>query len=156
MNARRAAALLVCLLATTVAGVAQPRVNPRHMYERMMAIVPIVGQGTPDDPKRPMYAPVAHAATATVGINATNGTSATARTGILGFTYVLSDDGKFALVEFVARDRSAFQSVLADAALPAASVKAFVKGMHQRQDVETAFKALKKDFDFEKFGVRMP
>jgi len=73
------------------------------------------------------------------------------RTGILAFTFVLSDDGQHALVEFVARDRAAFQQILADS-----SVKSFVKGKDKRADVETEFKKYKKDFDFRSFGVRMP
>src|ERR1700687_2257559 len=39
--------------------------------------------------------------------------SAVSRNGIIGFSYVVSDDGLLALVEFVARDRSAFQPILA-------------------------------------------
>src|SRR5579871_184225 len=102
MNAPRAAALLVFLL--TAAGTirAQPRVDPRNMYERVLAIVPLAGAGTTANPQRPMYAPLPTAI------------DPASRTGILGYTYVLSDDGKFALVEYVARDRSAFSAILAD------------------------------------------
>ena len=128
----------MCLLAGGSA-FAQPRVDPRNMYERVLAIVPLVGAGTAADPKRPMYAPAASAM------------NPTSRTGILGFTYVLSDNGRLALVEYVARDRSAFSAILADK-----SVQAFVKGVNQRPEIEAAFKALKKDFDFDHFGVRMP
>ena len=158
MNARRAATLVVCLLAGIGAAQAQPRVNERNMYERVLAIVPMIGAGTAADPKRPMYAPtpsvLATTAHATTGAPGT--TTPPTRTGILGFTYELSDDGKFALVEFVARDRTAFQTILSDAAAPGATVQAFVKGVHQKADVEAAFKALKKNFDFDHFGVRMP
>ena len=144
MNARRTAAVVVCLLTSLGAGLAQPRVDPRQMYERVMAIVPLVGKGTHDDPKRPMYAPLPHEI------------KPTSRSGILGFTYVLSDDGKFALVQFVARDRAAFQQILTDAAVPGAGVQAFLKGVNKREDMEAAFKAHKKDFDFDHFVVRMP
>ena len=139
MIARRAAALVVCLLAGSGIVSAQQPVNPRNTYERVMAIVPVIGAGTRSDPKRPLYAP------------APNTVSPTARTGVLGFTYELSDDGKFALVEFVARDRSVFGPVLADA-----TVQSFVKGVNQRAAVEAAFTKLKKNFDFNHFGVRMP
>ena len=70
------------------------------MYERVLAIVPLIGAGTLDDPIRPEYAPAPSA------INPTS------RTGILGYIHVLSDDGKSALVEYVARDRSAFNAIL--------------------------------------------
>jgi hypothetical protein len=120
---------------------AQPRVDARSMYERVMAVVPLVGKGTFDDPKRPMYAPTP----------AEIHTAAATRTGILGFTHVMSDDGQFALVEFVARDRAAFQQILADP-----SIRAFLKGRDRREDVEAEFLKHKKDFDFAHFGVRMP
>src|SRR5689334_16780604 len=98
---------------------AQPRVDPRNMYSRCWAVVPLVGKGTFQDPIRPMYAPLP-SANATVG----------GRTGILGFTHVMSDDGKFALVEFVGRDLSAFKAILADP-----NVKAFIKGRDKQLDL---------------------
>ncbi len=120
---------------------AQPRVDARNMYERVMAVVPVmVGQGTFDDPKRPMYAPSPAQVQASMA----------SRQGILGFTYVMSDDGTLALVEFVARDRSAFQAILADA-----TVKSFLKGRDRREDAETEFLLHKRNFNFAMFGVRM-
>jgi hypothetical protein len=78
--------------------------------------------------------------------------SATAPTAppnlILGYTWVPSDDGKFALTEIVMRDRSAFPAI---SALP--GVTAFVKGVNNLTDVLTAFQQYKKDFDITKFGV---
>jgi hypothetical protein len=121
---------------------AQPRVDARSTYERVRAVVPvIIGQGTFDDPKRPMYAPSPAEVQAAM----------VTRQGILGFSYVASDDGHFALVEFVARDRSAFQAILADV-----SVKSFLKGRDKREDMEAEFLKHKKNFDFAHFGVRMP
>jgi hypothetical protein len=121
---------------------AQPRVDARSTYERVRAVVPvIIGQGTFDDPKRPMYAPSPAEVQAAM----------VTRQGILGFSYVASDDGHFALVEFVARDRSAFQAILADT-----SVKSFLKGRDKREDMEAEFLKHKKNFDFAHFGVRMP
>ena len=67
---------------------------------------------------------------------------------ILGYTWVPSDDGKFALTEIVMRDRSAFASITA---LP--GVTAFVKGVNKLADVQTTFQQYKKDFDITKFGV---
>ena len=121
---------------------AQPRVDARSTYERVRAVVPvIIEQGTFDDPKRPMYAPSPAEVQAAM----------VTRQGILGFSYVASDDGHFALVEFVARDRSAFQVILADT-----SVKSFLKGRDKREDMEAEFLKHKKNFDFAHFGVRMP
>ena len=64
------------------------------------------GKGTFDDPKRPMYAPSPAEVQAAM----------VTRQGILGFSYVTSDDGHFALVEFVARDRfGVSRPILSDA-----------------------------------------
>lgn len=122
----------------------QHKVSPRMTHERCWAIVSMVGAGTAEDPRRPMYAPIPGRA------------KLTSATDILGFSAVVSDDGRFALVEFVAADRSAFKDMRADV-----SVKSFLKGIAGPQgaqstaDIEAEFKKLKKDFDFNTFGVRM-
>jgi hypothetical protein len=88
---------------------AQRRVDPKYTYSRVIAIVPIVGSGTASDPRRPQYAPLL-----STGPN---------QAGIIGYMQQLSNDGKLALVEFVARDRSAFSAILADK-----TIKVFIKG----------------------------
>jgi hypothetical protein len=99
----------------------------------------MTGAGTWADPKRPMYAP------SPAQMNPSS------RTGIIGFTHVLSDDGHFALVEFVARDAAAFDHILADK-----SITAFRKGKDKPEDIEAEFSKHKKDFSFENFAVRVP
>ncbi len=125
---------------------AQHKVDARQMYERLLCVVPMVGKGTLDDPKRPMYAPVPSRLVPG------------SRSGIVAFSHVLSDDGKYALVEFVARDRSAFGPVLADIALGKtdSNVKAFERGKTKQADIEAEFKKHKKDFSFEQLMVRVP
>jgi hypothetical protein len=158
----RAVAVLVCLFAIVGAVQAQPPVSPRNSYERILVILPIVGSGTAADPLRPSLIPAPGSATPNILNIATSApTSAqvtkkdvtvTATTApqnlILGYTWVPSDDGKFALSEIVMRDRSAFPSITA---LP--GVTAFVKGVDKLTDVQTAFQQYKKDFDITKFGV---
>ena len=117
----------------------QQNVAPGNLYERALCVVPLSGSGTPDDPKRPLHAPSRSARPSTSG------------SGILGFTHVLSDDGTLALVEFVARDRSAFNAILADS-----NAKCFVKGRDKREDAEAEFKKHKANFDFSHFGVGKP
>jgi hypothetical protein len=48
------------------------------------------------------------------------------------------------------RDRTGFQAILATP-----GITAFIKGVHKRADIETEFKKFKKDFDADKFGVRV-
>jgi hypothetical protein len=157
MNVRRAVVPVVCLLASISAAIAQPRVDPLNMYQRVIAIVPMVGQGTEADPRRPMYAPVPTAdatsstATPTTATPATPATPLAGSTGILGYAMVQSDDGNSAIVEFVARDPSIFQNILADT-----TIQAFLKGRDTRQAAEAAFQKLKPSFSIANFGVRVP
>jgi hypothetical protein len=107
---------------------------------RLLFSNPLVGSGSITDPKRPMYAPLP----GTV--------SPSSRTGILGYSFLLSDDGQFALVEFVAAERSAFKDILA----AGPTTKAFLKGSDKLEDVTAEFKKHRKNFDLNHFGVRMP
>ena len=123
----------VCLVYSAMG---QRSVDPRSLYERLYCTLPVIGTGSWADPKRPMYAP------SPAQMNPAS------RTGIIGFTYVLSDDGQSALVEFVARDAAAFVPILADK-----SIKAFRKGKDKREDIEAEFRKHKKDFSFDHFGM---
>ena len=139
MNLRKAVVPLVCLLAVAGASFAQNRVDPINMYERVLAIVPVVGQGTAADPYRPKYAPLK------------SEIDLQGLTGVMAFTSVLSDDRKFALIELVTRNRAVLKAVLEDA-----NVKAYLKGRDKREDAEAEFKKLKKDFSIDRFGVIVP
>jgi len=129
---------MVVLLVTSCLGLAQHKVDPKNTYSRVICIVPMVGKGTPADPRRPQYAPWPPAATAS-------------RTAIIAYSHQVSDDGKSALVEFVARDRSAFQAIFNDK-----SVTVFEKGKDKKSDIENALKKYKKDFDLSKLGMVLP
>jgi hypothetical protein len=129
------------LLCTAWPGQGQQRVNPRNTYERLLCVVPMVGSGTAEDPRRPMYAP-----------NPGPG-ERRSRDGILAFTYEQTDDGRFAIVEFVARDRAAFAEILAD---KSPEIKVFEKGRARKQDVEAAFRVLKPGFTLDRLQVRVP
>ena len=133
------ARLLTTLLLLTALLPAQRRVDPKNTYSRMICVVPIVGAGTAADPKRPKYAP----------LPPTSPTQPPA--AIIGYTQQVSEDGKFALVEFVARDQSAFQTILNDK-----TIKVFIKGKDKKGDIEAELKKYKKDFDLTKFGLVMP
>jgi hypothetical protein len=116
---------------------AQHRVDPRNAYERIICTVPMVGSGTAADPRRPQYAPWPPTG------------AGRSRTGILAFHHQVSDDGHTALVEFVARDRSAFKAILAETN---PMVKVFVKGKDKREDIEAVFQKHKKNFSLERFS----
>ena len=128
---------LICLAMATVS-VAQRRVDERDLGERLILIVPVVGGGTAQDPKRPLFAPTPEDRTR-------DGAA-----GILSYTAVLSDDQKFALVELVAQDRKAFDAILKETR---ADIKRFdhQKGKDKGDDIELEFRKYKKNFDFKKF-----
>jgi hypothetical protein len=128
-----------CLLFAGLGWGQHRKVDPRNTYQRIVAVVPMVGSGTAADPKRPMYAPAA----------ASSPTAS--RSGIMAYSFQVSDDGQYALTEFVARERSAFAAILGDP-----GVKAFTKGKDKKDDIEKELKKYKKDFDLEKFGLVVP
>ena len=130
---------LICLIPKSFA---QQPVAPENLHERVWAVVPMIGTGTAEDPKRPAYVP----APPPPG-------KEPAPSAFLGFASVISDDGKTALVEFVARDKSFFKDLLADTR---PSVKVFVKGQATRADVETEFRKVKSTFSLEQLRVIVP
>jgi hypothetical protein len=82
---------------------AQQPVDPGLTYHRVWAVTPLIGSGTAADPRRPLLVPARPA-------------SPSDRSGVIAYSMQLSDDGNFALVEFVFASRTAFQNVLAQQA----------------------------------------
>ena len=128
--------LLVGMLALALVVCAQRRVDPRNSYNRVIALVPLIGSGTAADPKRPKYAPWPVSQDPD---------------GILGFVFEPTDDGKSAIVEFVAQNRTAFSVLLADK-----TIQVFQKGSASRPAVESAIKQVRRDFNLDAFGMVMP
>lgn len=110
---------------------------PRNTYSRIIAFVPYVGKGTYTDPKRPEYAP--------------GPLTSQSVTNIIGYSHVASDDGQYAIVEFIARDRSAFQVIFNDK-----TVTYFEKGKDQASVIEAALQKYRKDYTLAKYGTVMP
>jgi hypothetical protein len=135
--------LVVFLVAASFSHlIAQNRVDARYMYERLICIVPVVGTGNPGDPRRPLYAP----------LPPRTGSPALAD-GIIAYNSVLSDDGRFALIELVARDRSAFDDILKE---NRADVRIFERGKSARAQIEQEFRKHKRNFDLDHFEVIVP
>ena len=128
--------VLLLLLVLAFVTSAQRRVDPKFTYSRVICVVPFVGQGTAADPKRPEYAPWP---------------ASTNPTGIVGFSFLPSDDGKSAVVEFVAYQRAAFQAIFNDK-----SITAFELGFVSKATIETAIQQYRKSFNLDTFGVVMP
>lgn len=116
----------------------QLRVDPTMTYHRVMAIVPLTGSGTFEDPKRPMFAPTPQAISP----------SAPSHTGIIAYQHQLSDDGTLALVEFVAVDRSAFAALFASTN---PQVQYFEVGKTTQAAIQATFQQKKASFSFTTF-----
>lgn len=105
---------LVTLSVFAAALFGQRNVPAEYMYHRVWAVVPLVGSGAAGDPIRPMLVPSPSAASQQPSTDPPD---------LLGYQMQLSDDGKFALVEFVFHSPLAFHNFLAKAATsPSAGV----------------------------------
>jgi hypothetical protein len=116
---------------------AQRRVDPQNSYHRIIAVMPLVGSGTQDDPVRPKYVPAGQSA-------------GPSESGILAFAAELSDDGKHGIVELVAVDRATLVAILADAG---PGILAFEKGRVNGAEIESAVRQYRKDFSLARFEV---
>ena len=104
---------LVVLSVFTGTLFAQRSVPPEYAHHHVWAVVPLIGTGTDADPRRPMLVP------------APDQQPATERPDLLSYQMQLSDDGKWALVEFVFQSPLAFHNFLVQAAAsPSLSVAA--------------------------------
>jgi len=138
---RAVALMLVCLSALF----AQNRVSPEMMYHRVWAVVPMIGSGKPDDPKRPMFVPSPAEQTAKVK------SAAGARSGILSFSMQISDDGNFALVEFVGAGPAELKFIVNSTA---PGVMAFERGVATKAQIEAEFQKYKAGFTLGALGTR--
>ena len=136
---------------------AQQKVDPRNRYERLICIVPMIGSGTYEDPRRPAYVPTDQ-----------DREKLSPEEAILGYSFILSDDEQWALVEFAAIEREAFSKILADAKgelsgtdspIPLTArpdFKVFEKGKVTRVAVERAFRKFKQNLNLATLGVSLP
>lgn len=119
---------------------AQNAVDRRNVGERIICIVPMVGEGTYEDPKRPLYAPKSEELSKD-------------GSGIISFSFEVSDDGKTALLELVARTPEPFKIIQQE---NRSDVRIFRKGLTTKEQIEAAFKVHKKDFKADSFGDIQP
>lgn len=134
--------LLVSTLLAAVSALAQQQHGQAiNTYHRVIAVVPLTGAGTWADPKRPMFAPLPSQ-------------MGRGKSGILAYYHEPTDDGKLEIVIFVAVDRLSLQPILAAAAAPGVTI--FEPNKQSQQQMSASLKALKKDFDLQRFALRVP
>ena len=130
---------------------AQDRVSPEFMYHRVWAVVPLIGAGTAEDPRRPMFVPSPAERRADAVSRTQEGKDSEKRPAILGYTMQLSDDGLTALVEFVGSDPESLRFITESTAR---NVKVFERGKATKEDIETEFRKYKSSFRLDSFGGR--
>jgi hypothetical protein len=98
----------------------------------VIVVVPMIGAGTPEDPRRPLGMPAGEAK----------------QDSPIGYRYVVSDSGRLAIMVLTAPSRKHF-----DTALNAygALAQDFDPLLHDRPAVERALKLIRKDFDLDSF-----
>jgi hypothetical protein len=69
----------------------------------------------------------------------------------MGFYFEPTDDGKSAVVEFVAQNRAALLTILSDK-----TIQAFEKGIASQVTIDAAIQPVREDFSLETFGMVMP
>ncbi len=138
----RGIALLLLLINTLFA---QNRVSPEMMYHRVWAVVPMIGKGTLDDPRRPMFVP----SSSEQAGRAKSGD----RSGVIGFSMQISDDGKSALVEFIGATPADLKFIVNS---NAPGVKAFERGVAKKEDIEAEFKKYKAAFKLDSLTAVPP
>ena len=112
------------------------------MGERLVVVLPMIGSGKITDPIRPKYIdavvpPHLRAGAGLAPLKTLSGEErlAAEKTRIGAYTFVLADDGKRAIVEFMARERAAFAEIL----------KVFEKG--KLAEALGELRTVKKDFN---------
>jgi len=101
--------------------------------ERMIVVVPMIGAGTPDNPRRPL------------GMDLVASLPDTP----IGYRYVLDDGGHFAIVLLTARSFKHFDPLVN--AFGAQARHAFDPKHHDRANVERLLKLVRSDFDLDAF-----
>ena len=107
----------ICVFASMVSaqnqGVINPqRVSPAMMYHRVYAVTPLIGGTSSSDPKRPMFIPVPVLPQKGGTVAPVSAPLPGDRSGILGYQMQLSDDGRYALVEYVVANPATFQAIM--------------------------------------------
>jgi hypothetical protein len=122
---------------------AQDRAPKDFVYHRVWAVVPMIGSGKPDDPRRPMFVPSPAEAKQTL--------ESKQRPNVLSYSMQISDDGMKALVEFVGVNPAALRFIV-ESKDP--NVKAFERGKAKKEDIEAEFQKYKRNFKLDSLAGR--
>lgn len=138
--------LIAHLPGTAVSAALSP--NREAMYHRIICVVPIIGSGTAKDPKRPLFAPFGPGDDAAPPLNTRAKVQPDRR--IIAFQSVPTDDGKAAIVMFMARSCEAFQPIFNDSRV----IEKFERKNIRERDLVIALRKYKKNFDMKQLRMK--
>jgi hypothetical protein len=101
--------------------------------ERMIVVVPMIGNGSPDHPRHPL------------GMDLID----SLQDAPVGYRYVLSDDGHFAIMLLTGSSTKHFDPLLN--AFGAQAQQTFDPKHHDRTTVERVLKLIRRDFNLDAF-----
>lgn len=147
---RALALLLTCVYTLS----AQESVPTPMLYHKVWAIVPIVGKGTEDDPRRPMFVPSPaelreKSEEAARQFRSTGKKPEPETPVFLSYVMQLSDDKQSALVEFTGISPKAMAAITSSTT---SGVKIFERGKTSKAEIEAEFGRYKRDFNLEKLS----
>jgi hypothetical protein len=178
--ARFTVAFLLVYLAIPATLFAQRATDPAQRYFRLICLVHLKGTGQDGEAVLPEYvsegravakaaeeaaiassagdrqqpeplAPKAIASSALSGQQTpTTLNSMSSRPGILGWRMVKTDDGTMAIIQLVAADHHAFDSLLSD---KRSEIRVFEIGRDKPETIQTELQKYRKDFDLATFRV---
>lgn len=130
--------VVLCLL-----GASKPAGNLK--FQRVLATVPMIGSGTYDDPKRPMFCPSPRE----MAELAEAGT----KPWLISYRFEPGDDGQTAIVELTAPDRESLSAILQSTD---ARVTVYEPNKISPDNLRHALQKVKAGFDLERFHGGYP
>lgn len=123
--------------------------NSSAIYHRIICVVPLIGSGTARDPKRPLFAPSGPPAEGVPKPPVHGKWKKEPDTRIIAFQSVPTDDGKAAIVMFVARNHAAFEAILSDSRV----IEKFERKNIRERDLVAALRKYRKNFDLKQLQM---
>jgi hypothetical protein len=124
----------VCLMVPAFSYAGQP--DHAVIYPRLICIVPMIGAGTMQDPYRPLFAPNPQSRSG-------DPASRDEASEIIAFQSLPTDDGKAAIVIFVARSYAALAPLLQDSRI----IRHFEQDRWNIDDLTRELQKYKKNFE---------
>ncbi len=132
-------ASVICSLLLTLfseSAFSQHAVDPTQRYHRLICLVHFAGAGQNGDVVRPEYVP--------------GPADARSRDGIVAWSATPTDDRSMMIIQVVAVNRHAFDTILADTR---PEVKVFEIGVDSRQTIEAFMQKYKANFTLDSLRV---